>query len=124
VSAQTSLVLAVVDELADRNMLAPADIEELIARIAQRTQSVAEQLVWWSPQTRQALLDGQAMTRQQAIHLCLTHTRNEIDQAQTTCSRIVYRTPEGAVCTYEGAPPWPSPTSCPAGSPHQKRSRS
>lgn len=120
-SAQTSLARAVVDELADRNVLAPGDIEDFLTRVTQRAQLVAEHLVWWSAETGRALLNGRAMTRQQAIHACLTHTRNEIDQGQTTFSRIVYRTPGGAVCTYEGTLPEPTPS--PANHP-QKRSRS
>jgi hypothetical protein len=77
---------------------------------------------WRSP-TGHLLLDGQEMTHQQAVHLCLTHTRNEIDHAQTTPTRIVYRTPDGQVCTYEATVPTRSFTSQPS-APPQKRSRS
>ena len=109
-STPTSLARAVIDELTDRNVLAPDDIEDFLTRVTQRAHLAAEHLVWWSTETGQALLDGRAMTHQQAVHLCLTHTRNEIDQSQTTFSRIVYRTPGGAVCTYEGTLPEPTPS--------------
>jgi hypothetical protein len=59
-------------------------------------------LVWRSPDSGALLLDGRPMTQQRAIHACLTHTRNMIDQSETTATQITYRTLDGAVCTYEG----------------------
>ena len=76
---------------------------------------------WRSPRTGHLLLGGKEMTHQQAVHLCLTHTRNEIDPTQTTPTQIVYRSPNGQVCTYEATLPDASPSQPLA--PLQKRSR-
>lgn len=70
-------------------------------------------LVWRSVRSGALLARGRAMTQQQAIHAILTHSRNEIIQAQTTAARIAYRTPPihggaGSVCVYEGNLPVPT----------------
>src|SRR5690349_14292920 len=62
-------------------------------------------LVWRSPTSGDLLAGGRAMTQPQAIFCCLTHTRNQVLDSQTTPTRITYRTCEGTVCVYEGTGP-------------------
>jgi predicted transcriptional regulator len=64
----------------------------------------AEPLVW-STRSGALLLDGRAMTQQRAIFACLTHTRNQIDESQTTPTQITYYEPSGAVRAYAGTHP-------------------
>jgi hypothetical protein len=61
-----------------------------------------EQLVWRSPLSGELLLGGREMTHQRAIHACLTHSRNQIEESQTTATRITYRTYDGLLRSYEG----------------------
>jgi hypothetical protein len=79
-----------------------------LAHPAGTTAEPTAELVWQSPLSGEALLGGKAMTQQRAIHVCLTHSRNEIDQSQTDPTRITYRTPGGSACVYEGARPAPA----------------
>ncbi len=74
-------------------------------------ESVAHALVWRSVRSGSLLTRGRPLTQQQAIHAILTHSRNEIIAAETTPTRIAYRTPNvrpwgsDSVTTYEGSPP-------------------
>jgi hypothetical protein len=63
------------------------------------------ELVWTSAQSGQPLAGGRVMTQPQALFRCLTHTRNEVIESQSTPTRITYRTLDGTVLVYEGTCP-------------------
>jgi hypothetical protein len=77
---------------------------------------VAPALVWRSVRSGALLSRGRALTQQQAIHAILTHSRNEIIEAQTTPTRITYRTPSSkpggadSVTVYKGTRPGEAPS--------------
>lgn len=72
---------------------------------------VAPALVWRSVRSGALPSRGRAMTQQQAVHAVLTHSRNEIVDAETTPTRIAYRAPKSFpdggdwVVGYEGTRP-------------------
>jgi hypothetical protein len=74
------------------------------------------ELAWTSPQSGQPLAGGRLMTQPQALFRCLTHTRNQVIESQTTPTRITYRTLDGTVGVFEGTRPKPRriPTRLPA----------
>jgi hypothetical protein len=64
-----------------------------------------EPLMWSSTKSGARLARGRAMTQPEAIAYIRAHAPNEIDQNQSTATRITYRTASGSTCVYDGARP-------------------